>query len=599
MNNILPTDPSKCDADAFIGEDIVKLFYESSKKFFNLLRNSANVLNEISNKDNKKKFKAYHELLEFIDTHTSKFIQLVEESTVDEIKAQIEHNSPTRALLYTCKYLDPSPIILELIQTDKEKAINFFEGMLKLMDKIIENGPTQTHKFSPTMFFLFMQFAYHGGIFKIKTVNYSQKKATLYLACKCFKTGQTTPAGDVTIEPIDDDDDDDDDEGATGIRVPSQGSQNKPVIEHCPATYTVTFDEKTNIVLLKTKNFHTHDFAGHSGLNYLDSTPFFLTKLLAYITSTGKPLGISQTHLNKFLDGLDVSDSSPVHQLLSSFKQYTITQIKDIVGLEKISELDEFMGQAKEGLEKYLEMLKDTDDFNDYKVGEFRYQVGRQERHGVFHITKSLLKKMLTEGVIYLDFTFKPIAKKGIAMGNIGFVNRNKVYVPCSILSEGGEGTNNVCQMLHLLEDGAQEIFPELSLHNIVHIIIDQSNGEISGIEKFFLEQFGLINNSKNKRNAFIENNIDDCTELIKEYFGPINYSTDPKLEELQKKALLAYISPELFPTSPKILFCTWHKSVFIGKRFGSDTVEDREQDKVQLEIMMMMMMMMKQRMAK
>ncbi|GME79823.1 unnamed protein product [Ambrosiozyma monospora] len=251
-----------------------------------------------------------------------------------------------------------------------------------------------------------------------------------------------------------------------------------------------------------------------------------------------------------------------------------MTRIKETVGKDRISKINDFKILAQHGIVEYLKMLADKDDSGKYKVEPFNFQVGNQERHSVCHISKSLVKAMIKEGVIYLDFTFKPIATKGIAMGNIGFVNRNRVYVPCSILSEGGEGTNNVCKLLHLLEDCAQEIAPELSLTNIKNIIIDQSSGEISEITKFFLDRFGLVDNSKVERKLFIEENIDNNKEIIETYFGVINYSSDPNLEKLQKKALLTYISPELFPTSSKILLCTWHKSVVIGKRFGVDTVD-------------------------
>ncbi|GME84501.1 unnamed protein product [Ambrosiozyma monospora] len=42
-----------------------------------------------------------------------------------------------------------------------------YDVMFELMNKFISN-PTQTHKFSPTMFFVFMQFAYCTGLTRIE-----------------------------------------------------------------------------------------------------------------------------------------------------------------------------------------------------------------------------------------------------------------------------------------------------------------------------------------------------------------------------------------------------------------------------------------------
>ncbi|GME70238.1 unnamed protein product [Ambrosiozyma monospora] len=602
MNELTPIDPSECDADALVGKEIIQLFHESSKDLYNLFMNSQAALNEINGKAEqeeidsnttdsntnttdsidsntknvkKSKFKEYHELLEFIDEHTRKFNGLLETLSEDQIEG-IRAKSTTRVLLNTFKYLDVSPIFLELLMNDTANAIHLIAAMLKLMKKIISN-PNQTYKFSPTMFFLFMQFAYGtNGIFKIRSANYERNSTpTLYLICKNYKRPSSFSSSSSSSSSSFSSSSSSSSSGdSTGRRVPSISILNKSKIDHCPVTYIITFDNQRNILSIKSTGQHNHHFNGDSGLNYLENTPIFLTKLLSYILSSGMPLGSSQTQLNQFLDKLDISGNTAVHKLICSFKQYTMTNITKVIGEDRILESNGFKIQLQRAIEDYHKMLADKDDSGEYKVEPFIFQVGNQERHGVCHISKSLVRAMIKEGVIYLDFTFKPIVTKGVAMGNIGFVNRNRVYVPCSILSEGGEGTNNVCQLLNLLEDCAQEISPELSLKNIVHIIIDQSSGEISGIKKFFLDRFGLADNSKVARKLFIEENIDNRADIIQTYFGSINSSSDPKLKKLQKKAFLAYISPDLFPTSSKILFCTWHKSVVIGKRFGVDTVD-------------------------
>ncbi|GME83550.1 unnamed protein product [Ambrosiozyma monospora] len=175
--------------------------------------------------------------------------------------------------------------------------------------------------------------------------------------------------------------------------------------------------------------------------------------------------------------------------------------------------------------------------------------------------------------VIYLDFTFKPIGKKNVAMGNIAYLEGNRVYVPFSILSEGGEGTGNVCEFLKQLQAVAVSNPDQpLSLENVGHIIIDESPGEISGINKFYEEMFAIIDNSRVLRKQFIKKNIRNV-KLLESYFGKINYPPDDKFATLMKEVQLAFISCYLFPTKSKVLFCTWHKSSNFSKRFGKSTV--------------------------
>ncbi|GME72896.1 unnamed protein product [Ambrosiozyma monospora] len=336
MNELTPIDLSECNADALVGTKIIQLFHESSKDLYNLFMNSESALNEINGKaeqekivststdsntnttdttvttnsnttdaaissttysntknDKKSKFKEYHELLEFIDEHTRKFNEL--ETLSDDQIEGIRAKSTT------------------------PNAIHLIDAVLKLMNKIISN-PTQNYKFSPPSFFIFMQFAYGThGIFKIRSANYDRNSnPTLYIICKNSKRSSsssssadstgghttTSTAEDPISAPHDTSFNSSSSSSgeSTGRIVPLKSNHDKAKIDHCAVTYTITFDDQRNVVSIKSTGEHNHNFIGDSGLNYLEKTPIFLTKLLSYILSSGMTLGSSQTHLNQFLD---------------------------------------------------------------------------------------------------------------------------------------------------------------------------------------------------------------------------------------------------------------------------------------------------------